>query len=80
MHMWNVQFGVRMRKLCFPEDLHPGQTSQTGLGRSDRFGDRSDRSRMPNSSYELYFDTIFGRVSTPKGYKPPHPINMKGYG
>ena len=26
MHIWNVQFGVRMRKLCLPDDLHPGQT------------------------------------------------------
>ena len=26
MHIWNVQFGVRMRKLCLPEDLHPGLT------------------------------------------------------
>ena len=32
MHIWNVQFGVRMRKLCLPEDLHPGLTGQTGLG------------------------------------------------
>ena len=26
IHMWDVQFGVRMRKLCLPEDLHPGLT------------------------------------------------------
>ena len=26
MHIWNVQFGVRMKKLCLPEDLHPGLT------------------------------------------------------
>ena len=26
MHIWNVQFGVQMRKLCFSEDLHPGRT------------------------------------------------------
>ena len=32
MHMWNVQFGVRMRKLCLLEDLHPGLTGQTGPG------------------------------------------------
>ena len=50
IHMWNVQFGVRMRKLCLPEDLHPGLTSQTGPGRSNRFGDRSDRSETPNPS------------------------------
>ena len=30
MHIWNVQFGVRMRKLCLPEDLQPGLTGQTG--------------------------------------------------
>ena len=31
MHIWNVQFGVRMRKLCLPEDLNPGQTGpETG--------------------------------------------------
>ena len=34
MHMWNVQFGVRMRKLCLSEDLHTGltgpETRQTG--------------------------------------------------
>ena len=32
MHIWNVQFGVQMSKLCLPEDLHPGLTGQTGLG------------------------------------------------
>ena len=26
IHIWNVQLGVRMRKLCLPEDLHPGLT------------------------------------------------------
>ena len=26
MHIWNVQFGVRMRKLCLSDDLHPGLT------------------------------------------------------
>ena len=26
MHIWNVQFGVQMRKLCLSEDLHPGRT------------------------------------------------------
>ena len=26
MHIWNVQFGVQMRKLCRSEDLHPGRT------------------------------------------------------
>ena len=30
IHMRNVQFGVRMRKLCLPKDLHPGLTGQTG--------------------------------------------------
>ena len=28
----------------------------------------------------MYFDAGFIRVSTPKGYRPPHPINIKGYG
>ena len=23
MHIWNIQFGVQMRKLCLLEDLHP---------------------------------------------------------
>ena len=32
IHMWNVQFGVRMRKLCLPEDL----TGQTGPKRTIR--------------------------------------------
>jgi len=32
MHIWNVQFGVRMRKLCLPEDLYPGLPGQTGPG------------------------------------------------
>ena len=32
MYIWNVQFEIRMRKLCLPEDLHPGLTSQTGPG------------------------------------------------
>ena len=32
MHIWNVQFGVRMRKLCLSDDLHPGLTGQTGPG------------------------------------------------
>ena len=50
MHMWNVQFGVRMKKLCLPEDLHLGLTGQTGPGRSHRFGDQSDRSETPNPS------------------------------
>ena len=36
IHIWNVQFGVRMRKLCLPEDLHPGLTGQTGPEQSDR--------------------------------------------
>ena len=44
MHIWIVQFGVRMRKLCLPEDSHPGLT---GPGRSDWFGDRLDRSETP---------------------------------
>jgi len=48
MHMWNVQFGVRMRKLCLTKDLHPGLTGQTDPGLSDRFGDRSDRSETSN--------------------------------
>ena len=31
-HIWNIQVGVQMRKLCLPEDLHPGLglTGQTG--------------------------------------------------
>ena len=32
MHMWIIQFGVRMRELCLLEDLHPGLTGQTGPG------------------------------------------------
>ena len=32
MHIWNVQFGVRMRKLCLPKDLHPSLTGQIGPG------------------------------------------------
>ena len=32
MHIWNVQFGVWMRKLCLLKDLHPGLTGQTGPG------------------------------------------------
>ena len=32
MHIYNVQFGLQMRKLCLPEDLHPGLTGQTGPG------------------------------------------------
>ena len=50
MHMWNIQFGVRMRKLCLSEDLHTGLTGLTGPGRSDRFRDQSDWSEMPNPS------------------------------
>jgi len=69
-----------MRELCLPKDLHPSQTGQTGPERSDRSRDRSDRSETPNPSYELYFDTGFDRVSTPNGYRPPHPIYMKGHG
>ena len=65
-----------MRELCLPEDLHPGQT---GPERSDRSRDRSDRSETPSPSYELYFDTGFDRVPTPNGYRPPHPIYMKGH-
>ena len=30
MHIWIVQFGVRMRKLCLQEDLHLGLTGETG--------------------------------------------------
>ena len=48
--------------------------------RSDRSRDQSDRSETPSPSYELYFDTGFDRVSTPNGYRPPHPIYMKGHG
>ena len=50
IYMWNVQFGVRMRKLCLPEDLHPSLTGQTSSGWSDRFGDWSDWSETPNPS------------------------------
>ena len=32
MHIWNVQFGVWMRELCLPEDLHPGLTGLTDPG------------------------------------------------
>ena len=32
MHIQIVQFGVWMRELCLPEDLHPGLTGQTGPG------------------------------------------------
>ena len=70
-----------MRELCLPEDLHPGQTgqSQTGPKRSDRSRDRSDRSETSSPSYELYFDMRFDRVPTLNGYRPPHPIYMKGH-
>ena len=40
MHIWNVQFGVQMRELYPPEDLHPVLAGQTGPGRSDRSRDR----------------------------------------
>ena len=43
-------------------------------GRSDRFGDRSDRSETPNPSQELYFNTRFVRILTPNKYRPSHPI------
>ena len=76
-----------MRELCLSEDLHPGLTGQNGPGRSDWSRDRSDQSRersdrseTSNQSYELYFDTGFDRVPTPNGYRPPHPIYMKGHG
>ena len=65
-----------MRELCLPEDLHPGLTGLTGPERSDRSRDRSETA---NPSYELYFDTEFVRVTTPNGYKPPHPIYMKDH-
>ena len=32
MHIWNIQFGVRMRKLCLLENLHLSLTGQTGPG------------------------------------------------
>ena len=32
MHIWNIQFGIRMRKLCLPEDLHPSLTGQGQTG------------------------------------------------
>jgi len=65
-----------MRELCLLEDLHPGLTGQTCPERSDRSRDRSETA---NPSYELYFDMGFDRVPTPNGYRPHHPIYMKGH-
>ena len=42
-------------------------------GQSNRLGDQSDWSEQPNSSYELYFDIWFVRVSTSNRYRSTAP-------
>ena len=41
---------------------------------------RSVRRPVRNTQLELelYFDMGFAKVSTPNGYRPPHPIKYKG--